>query len=758
MALTSLAGLPAANAAIDQPIVIYGGGGGGGGGSKGQGTSYTAGQGGEGGASGLFDEAAPPAYSGADGSDGTINPNPENVGEDGIGGAGAAGLTQIGFSSPAQYPGEGRVGMAGGRGGSGVYQYLSGNEAATIPSVTVVAGNGGDGGDAGVNAGGNGGNGGNATGQFWRVDANPAGGVFPDALTVAGSVYVRSGHRGVTGEPSFHPTVPRTPNENGGPGGFPGDAALDVQGTLQAKDITVIRRDGAIDVDVDRLLVPEGETTTITVVGTEPGDVTIDHVVVEDDATLIIDNSQGSIEILNPPDVADTGQVIVTNPGNVTGDGKPGTSFTASTSLVSPLRLPSPGGAFSLPLTGTGLATAETRALLGGQVVAIAAEGDSTRSNTEAWLPVAFQANTTTAAQTYTVLVSNGGGIWIPLALDVVVAAPGGTNPPLPFVVVNGPSISGSPEVGARLTVDPGAWVPNPNFAYQWLRNGTAIAGATAVNYKVEAADAGTTITARVTATGTGMEPATRVTPGLAIPAGSGGGGNGGDDNGGGGGGGGGGDDNGGGGGGGGGNANPPVGPSDVPNLPPGINWTPVQVAVPGGVATVFLGIAGTARVGQTFTARVVTTSTAAITYGYQWLRSGKAISGATKAKYKLVAKDRKKRVAVRLTATPAGGGAAATVLAPSKVIKIGVLKTTRPKITGTVRVGRTLKANATKWTAGAKKKYQWYRAGKKIAGATKAKYKVKAADRGRRVTVKVKGTKSGFKAVTRASASKLIR
>ncbi|MDR0432933.1 MAG: hypothetical protein LBH48_06470 [Bifidobacteriaceae bacterium] len=1020
MALTSLAGLPIANAAVDAPIAVWGGGGGGGGGSKGMGTAYLPGSGGAGGATGQFSETAPAAESGENGTDGTAHPSDQNVGINGDGGNGARGWYQVGPVSTVT-SGIGRVGTAGGSGASVNYQYSSATEAATVPSVTVVAGNGGGGGDASVNAGGAGGNGGNSTAMFWRIDTVAQSANYPDALTVAGAVLVRSGIRGVEGAWSLHPTD-QTLNEAGGPGGYAGDAKFDVQGTLQAKEITVVRRDGSMDFDVDRLLVPEGETTTITVIGTEEGDVTFDYIVVEEDATLIIDNSEGAIDILNPIDVADTGTVIITNPGNIKGDDQ--FDFTATTPLVSPLQLPAGGGTFFLPVTGTGLANAQVAALLAGQFVEIAGVGAPERTATEAWLPVRFAANTSQAVQTYSVLVSNGARIWIPLALDVEVAVPGGSNPPLDFRVVTEPSLSGSPEVGATLTINPGAWVPDPTLSYAWLRDGVAIPGATTLTYTVDAADAGATIAARITATGNGMktetreltglaiplahftvtteptvtgtpevggtltanpgvwtptptlayqwlrdnapiagatadtypvtaddlgttltvritatapgvetltrqpggvtvqlqrftvsnepaitgtpqvgstlslnpgtwnptptftyewlrggipvsgatgasysltaadagttisarvtgtapgvepstrqapgvavplgqfnvttnpslsgtpnvgstltlnpgvwapsatltyewlrngapidgvtsttytlvaadagatiavrvtgtgagmESASRVTPGVSVPAGGGGGG-GGDDNGGGGGGGGG-DDNGGGGGGGGGGGQPPQDPQQVPQLPKDIQWGQVQVQVPGGVATVFLGIAGTARVGQTLTARVVTASTAAITYGYQWLRSGKAISGATKAKYKLVAKDRKKRVAVRLTATPAAGGTQASVLAPSKLIKIGVLKTTRPKITGTVRVGRTLKANATKWTAGTKKKYQWYRGSKKIAGATKAKYRVKAADRGRKLTVKVKGTKSGFKAVTRASAaSRAIR
>jgi hypothetical protein len=47
---------------------------------------------------------------------------------------------------------------------------------------------------------------------------------------------------------------------------------------------------------------------------------------------------------------------------------------------------------------------------------------------------------------------------------------------------------------------------------------------------------------------------------------------------------------------------------------------------------------------------------------------------------------------------------------------------------------------------------YQWYRGSAKIKGATKKAYTLKKADKGKRITVKVKGVKSGYGSVTKAS------
>jgi hypothetical protein len=52
---------------------------------------------------------------------------------------------------------------------------------------------------------------------------------------------------------------------------------------------------------------------------------------------------------------------------------------------------------------------------------------------------------------------------------------------------------------------------------------------------------------------------------------------------------------------------------------------------------------------------------------------------------------------------------------------------------------------------------YQWYRGAKPIAKAVKSQYKVKKADAGKRISVKVTGAKAGFKTVTKTSANRKV-
>ncbi len=67
------------------------------------------------------------------------------------------------------------------------------------------------------------------------------------------------------------------------------------------------------------------------------------------------------------------------------------------------------------------------------------------------------------------------------------------------------PSITGSPYVGQVLTCSQGTWTNSPtSYAYQWLRGGSAIAGATSSTYSLGAADAGGLISCAVTSTNAG--------------------------------------------------------------------------------------------------------------------------------------------------------------------------------------------------------------------------------------------------------------
>ena len=93
-------------------------------------------------------------------------------------------------------------------------------------------------------------------------------------------------------------------------------------------------------------------------------------------------------------------------------------------------------------------------------------------------------------------------------------------------VPVSFPTLSGRAQTGLRLTVLPGTWGTAPSspagattFTYQWLRNGKAIAGATAAAYTIAAADVGTKVAAAVTAKRAGYADGRAVTPAVSVSA-----------------------------------------------------------------------------------------------------------------------------------------------------------------------------------------------------------------------------------------------
>lgn len=75
------------------------------------------------------------------------------------------------------------------------------------------------------------------------------------------------------------------------------------------------------------------------------------------------------------------------------------------------------------------------------------------------------------------------------------------------------------------------------------------------------------------------------------------------------------------------------------------------------------------------------------------------------------------------------------------------------PTISGNAKKsGATLTVKPGAWTEGVEFTYQWYRNGAAISGATGAKYKLKKTDRCKQISVKVSGTKDGYRKATRTS------
>jgi hypothetical protein len=157
------------------------------------------------------------------------------------------------------------------------------------------------------------------------------------------------------------------------------------------------------------------------------------------------------------------------------------------------------------------------------------------------------------------------------------------------------PVVSGTATVGSTLSCTTGTWTNSPtSYAYQWLRGGLSISGATSATYLLVAADGGTSVSCRVTATNAAGNTsiASNALAVLGIPA----------------------------------NTTAPV-------------------------------VSGTLTVGSTLSC-TTGTWTNSPTYAYQWQRGGANISGATSSTYVTVSADGGTSVGCVVTATNASGSA----------------------------------------------------------------------------------------------------
>jgi serine protease len=158
----------------------------------------------------------------------------------------------------------------------------------------------------------------------------------------------------------------------------------------------------------------------------------------------------------------------------------------------------------------------------------------------------------------------------------------------------------------------------------------------------------------------------------------------------------------------------------------------------------------GTTRVGSKVTA-AYSASPSNPTMSYQWLRNGAAISGATGTSYTLSAADYGRTIAVTGTATCSARSTSATSAAVT-VSAGSFTKKSSPRISGTKKVGKKLKATAGSWSPyPTTVTYQWLRNGKSIKNATKSSYKLTKSDRNKKVSVRVTVSHTAY---TKASAT----
>lgn len=156
--------------------------------------------------------------------------------------------------------------------------------------------------------------------------------------------------------------------------------------------------------------------------------------------------------------------------------------------------------------------------------------------------------------------------------------------------------------------------------------------------------------------------------------------------------------------------------------------------------------ITGTAKVGLTLTAKTASWKPSGLTLKYQWYRSGKKIGGATKVTYTLSSADLNKQITVKVTGSKAKYKTTSKTSGKTKKVGLGTMTPGHADILGKLAVGNTVRAMPGAWTpAKVAYKYQWFRDGDAISGATGSTYKITAADLDTILGIDVYGTASGY-------------
>jgi hypothetical protein len=201
---------------------------------------------------------------------------------------------------------------------------------------------------------------------------------------------------------------------------------------------------------------------------------------------------------------------------------------------------------------------------------------------------------------------------------------------PLDTFTAGTPTMAGANALGSVLTASAGSWGAGVKLDTQWLRNGVVIPGETGATHTVVAADQGTVLAFRVTASRPNY--ATQIVSVTAsIPA------------------------------------------AAVADAPPTVVEKIVTVIQTVTVhtfgSTPAPKVSGKAKVGKTLTAKASWSPGA--TFTYKWFANGKAIPGATKSSLKIAASVKGKKITVTVTGTKAGyQTVSATSKATAKVAK----------------------------------------------------------------------------------------
>ena len=175
--------------------------------------------------------------------------------------------------------------------------------------------------------------------------------------------------------------------------------------------------------------------------------------------------------------------------------------------------------------------------------------------------------------------------------------------------------------------------------------------------------------------------------------------------------------------------------------LQPSVTYTLVQAPT----------LSGTPQVGKPLRATPGTWTPTPEDITYTWLADGKFAAETTGLTWTPTVRQVGKRIS--LTATADGLHVPyneVTTAETAPVAAAPVVNRTLPTISGYARVGRTLRVSAGQWTpARVTLRYKWLANGIAIRGATGSSYALKAAQRGKRIAVRVTASATSYRSTT---------
>lgn len=251
------------------------------------------------------------------------------------------------------------------------------------------------------------------------------------------------------------------------------------------------------------------------------------------------------------------------------------------------------------------------------------------------------------------------------------------------------PTIAGTFKVGQTLTATPGTWGSGISLAFQWLRDSTAIPGATSATYEAVGEDYQKKLSVQVTGSAFGF-------------------------------------------------------------LSASMESTAATVAVSSLTRTANPVVDGEFRVGNEVSCSPNGSQwDSGVGFEYVWLRDGVAIGAPNSETYKVTAQDHQRAISCRVIGSKLGY-TSQTVTGSAVTVQPGVFNQ-YALLSGELKAGSTLTIDRNQWPAEATITVQWYRTVnpdspfEAIPGATSLTYKITAAEAGREIWARIAISSPGY-------------